>query len=293
MAKKNNNNNGGNNNGGGGGNGGGGQPKYTAPPVTSGDYETPPFMSYDPSIDAEIRANQRGIQDQMQDFATQKKIDRQDYRQSLHDIHQTSHRSRQDIRTEANRGERGFGEKRTDIRQTRQRGNEDFQTRMTGLFREYGIKASNQAQVANTRGVGEGGALAAAAAKRATNQGIEQTALTTAKQRQDEDIATALQRLGKDEGEFARDISRSKTRLGQDTQHDVKLTGRDFRRTRRSERRGLNRAKREYAASYLDLVQSSIYQARQMNPGAFSKYGERTGGNGGGNGKKKKKKGNN
>jgi len=250
------------------------------------DFTLPPFMSYDPSINAEIRANDRGLQDINQDFQTQRKIDRQDYRQTRTDIKQGFKRSTQDIKTSANQTRRGFKEKTADIHQTAQRGREDFRLQLNDMFRKFGIQTSNQAQAANARGVGDGGTLAAAAAKRESNMARDRGSLELARSRQQEDIATALQRLSKDQGEFRRDLSRTRGRLGEDTARESKLAGRDFSRTRRSARRENNRANREGYFSELDLTQAAIYAARQNNPGAFSKYGSK----GGDSDKPKKKK---
>lgn len=268
------------------------QPGSVKDPYSGSTFDLPPFMSYDPSINAEIRANARGIQDINQDFQTQRKIDRQDYRQTKSDIGRSFDRGRQDLKFGAKQARRGFKEGRQDIRQTAQRGREDFRLQLSDTLRKYGIQASNQSQMANARGVGEGGTLAASAAKRAENQALDVGKLQLAKQRQEEDIATALQRISKDQGEFSTKYGRSRERLRQDTGRDYKLAGRDFRRTRRQARRENNRANREAYISAVDLTQSAIYGARQQNPGAFNKYGERLKGGGGknGNGGKKKRK---
>lgn len=243
---------------------------------TGTTFDLPPFMSYDPSINAEIRANQRGIEDINQDFQTQKKIDRQDYRQTSKDIRRGFNRGRTDLKFGAKQARRGFSEKRSDIRQTAQRGREDFRLQLGETFRKYGIVASNQAQQSNARGVGEGGSLAAGAAIRSENQARDVGKLELARSRQQEDIATALQRLGKDQREFGTEYGRTRERLRQDTARSKKLAGRDFRRTRRSARRENNRANREAYFSQLDLTQSAIYNARQTNPGSFNKYGRKT-----------------
>lgn len=255
---------------------------------TGTTFDLPPFMSYDPSIAAEIRANQRGIQDINQDFRTQRKIDRQDYRQTKKDIQRTFKRGKQDLKFGAKQARRGFAEGRQDIRQTAQRGREDFRLQLADTFRKYGIQASNQAQASNQRGVGEGGSLAAGAAIREANMGRDVGKLELARQRQQEDIATALQRLGKDQREFKTEYGRSRTRLREDTRRDTKLSKRDFRRTRRQARRENNRANREAYFSQLDLTTQAIYNARQTNPGSFNKYGQRTNGGGGSGGGKKK-----
>lgn len=238
-------------------------------------YQLPPFMSYDPSISAEIRANQRGIQDINQDYRTQKRIDRQDYRQTRKDIRQDFTRSRSDLKFGARQARRGFREKGTDVRQANQRGAQDFRLQLADTFRKYGIQASNQSQMANARGVGEGGTLAASAAKRAENQALDVGKLTLARERQKEDIATTLQRLGKDRAEFGVKYGRERKRLREDTGRSKKLAKRDFRRTRRAARRENSRANREAYFSQLDLTQSAIYNARQTNPGAFNKYGKK------------------
>lgn len=242
-------------------------------PASGSTYKLPPFMAYDPSIEAEIRANQRGLQDMERDFDIQRKIDRQDYRQNKKDITRSFTRGTQDIKRDAQRTRRGFKEKRQDIRTSARRGAEDFRIKFNDMLRKYGIQATNQAQVANARGVGGGGTLAAAAQKRAENMSRDAAALQLARSRQKEDVATALMRIGKDQGEFRRDVSRSRTRLRQDTGRERKLAGRDFRRTRRSARQEIKRARREAAISEIDLTRQAIYNARQTNPGSFNKYG--------------------
>lgn len=255
---------------------------------TGQDFQLPPFMSYDPSIAAEIRANERGIQDINQDYRTQKRIDRQDYRQTRKDIRQSFNRGRTDLKFGAKQTRRDFREKAADIHQTAQRGREDFRLQLADTFRKYGIQASNQAQMTNARGVGEGGSLAASAAIRAENQGRDVGKLELARSRQMEDIATALQRLSGDKREFRTELGRNRKRLRQDTERDKLLSRRDFRRTKRQSRRENNRANREAFFAQLDLIQSAIYNARQTNPDSFNKYGGKIGGgNGGGKGKSK------
>lgn len=244
---------------------------------TGQSFELPPFMSYDPSIDAEMRANQRGIEDINQDFRTQRKINRQDYRQTRKDIRQTFQRGRTDLRFGAKQARRGFSEKTADIRKSGQRGREDFRLKLGDTLRKYGIEASRTAQSANARGVGEGGTLAASAAIRAENQARDVGRLELARERQQEDIATALQRVNKDRGEFQTKYGRERKRLRQDTRRDKFLATRDYGRTQRQLIRENQRANREAFFSNLDLTTSAIFDARQRQPGAFSKYGKKKG----------------
>jgi hypothetical protein len=266
----------------------------------------PPYMSYDPAYDAQIRAGERGYADAQVDYGVQKTIDKQDYHQSLKDIHQSFKRGRTDIKTQRTRGLLDFGNKRTDISKTATRGEQDFGLRLGALFRNYGIKATNQTQQANAQGVADAGTLASAADARAANFTTDKGALDLAHSRQSEDIATALKRLGTDQSQFLFDTHQSKHRLKQDTKHDTKLTGLDYSRERQAQRLALMRAGREAAINTSDLTQQEIFQAMNLHPGAFDKYGNpkpgspyangspnppKTGGNKGGNKGGGKKKG--
>ncbi len=256
--------------------------------VTAEDGTTftpPPFMTYDPALDANLRATQRGLQDIQQDFKHQKRIDRQDFKQTKGDIQQEKQRGKQDIGRDAARGRLDFTQKREDIGKSAARGEQDFNVRLGNLVTNYGIKATGQMQAANAQGVADAGTLAAGAQARAENFVRDKAPLDLARERQQGDIATALTRTATDEGQFEQDISRSTTRLGQDIGRSKLLTKRDFLRARIDQRRNLNRAEREAAIAVSDTTAQEIFQARQNSPGAFNKYGTKTGSNKKKNGK--------
>lgn len=244
---------------------------YTATDGT--EYTTPPYLTYDPGLDAQRRALQRGVEQAEQDFETQRRIDRQDYKQTKKDIKRDAKRGRQDIRTDLRRGRVGYQQKREDIERSRRRGEQDFQQRLGTMFLRYGIKARVQSQSANAQGVADAGTLGASNAARAANLARDKGVLDLAHSRQQQDLGTALARTNLAQSQFVSDIQRSKTRLGQDTKRSKKLAGRDFRRARRAARRELVRAQLEAAIGQTDITQQMIYQAQQTNPGAVDKYG--------------------
>lgn len=260
---------------GGGGNGGGNGNDGGTHAVGADGAQLPPFMSYDPAIDAEIRANQRGLQDIEEDYKRNRRINRQDFRQTRSDIRLSSNRGKQDIRRNAQRARVTYGQKRADIRTASQRGAEDFGLKVGDLLRRYGIQSRVQSQTANARGVADRGTLAASAQARAENMGRDLGEVNLARARQQEDIATSLKRLRTDRRQTRADFGRARTRLKQDTRHDVKLTKRDYRRTQREAKINLIRARREELFSEQDLVNSAIYGARAAKPGVFSKKGTR------------------
>ncbi len=242
---------------------------------TGGDYISPPFLSFDPALAAEQRAIERGLEDYNFDFKRQRRLDQRDYRQRKRDLKQEGRRGKQDIRTDKRRGLRDLRYERTDIQRDARRGQEDYGQRLGELFRGYGIKGTQQAQAANSAGVADGGTLAAAAQARKTNFMLDKKPLDTALQRQTEDTATSLKRLSGEKADFLQDTSRAKNRLGQDLRREKKLSKRSFRDTRRTAFIERQRAIREAEFGTQDLTAQQIFQARQLKPGAFDKYGKR------------------
>lgn len=235
-------------------------------------------MTYDPALDSNLAATQRGLQDTQQDFHHQKRIDKQDYKQTKKDLHQEKKRGMQDIRRDQSRGTIKYGQQREDLGRNAQRGEQDFNIRLGNLLTNYGIKATGQIQAANAQGVADAGTLQSAAAMNVANFTRDRAPLDLARSRQQTDIATSLARVGTSEKQFGQDTARATTRLGQDTHRSGKLAHRDFLRERIDQRRNLSRAAREAEFANIDTHQEEIYQARANSPGAFNKYGKKTGG---------------
>jgi len=164
---------------------------YSPPPIPSG--------SYDPALDAQLYAAQRGYGDTQQDVGTQQLRAGVDYGLRTEDIN------------------RAFG-----------RTQQDYDTSVQMLTRKYRNTADRQAEQAAGSGVVSGGVLLQAAAKRRANQGLEQTQLDTGLsrarddrdvalgraglgyERQNTDLGTTLLRAGRELGAFGLDTQAAK-----------------------------------------------------------------------------------
>jgi hypothetical protein len=132
----------------------------------------PPPGTYDPAIDAQVRAAQRGYGDLGQDYTVGKTraqddyltatgYDQADYQNALGDLTQTHDRSLSDLLL------------------GRSRGTEDYNASIAGLDRSYQRLGGRQAQSAAAAGVSGGGALAQALAKRTANEAIDRAPIDT------------------------------------------------------------------------------------------------------------------
>lgn len=217
------------------------------------------MFSYDPSIEAERRAQQRGLKDILKDTHRARVYAGQDLSQKQADIGRTQSRGLQDINTEYTQGVQ-------DITRRQTRGSEDFTTQLDNLVRGFQQKGQQQTQVANAAGVNDASTAAAAAARRAENLAVARQPIDTGRQRLAEDTATAFGRLTGQTG-------LATSRLGEDVTRDYSLAKQDHSRTIRDLLTKLRRAKREQQIGNLDLIQQEIYNARQNKPGAFTTTG--------------------
>lgn len=256
-----------------------------------------PYGSYDPAIDAQLRASQRGLDYLREDHRTAVRWAKQDLSQNLfdlgrkygrgrQDLNRSTRRNRQDIGIRSNRESQKIAFRRADLNLDASRGREDLASRMAAVGRQFTQQASAQKEAMNASGTLAGGAAAAAAEKRAENQAIAEAPIKTAGVRLEQDLASSLNRLkisenqlGQDTGRalnrLGQDRSRSVTRLGQDARRDRKLTHQGFRRGQLDRRRKLQRGIVEQKIGEADLLAQKIDSARQRSPGAFSKYGSK------------------
>lgn len=168
---------------------------------------SPPPGTYDPGLDQQARAAERGLVD----FRS--------------DAERDTARSEDDYLTARGDVERTRGEGIADIMRSRARGLED-------LDRRYARQASAQTQAINAAGALHGGALAAAMRRRAENRAYEQgrfmddSALSESRltgaadrdlgrlalghQRSGEDRSTALTRAEREHGFLGQDINESR-----------------------------------------------------------------------------------
>lgn len=217
----------------------------------NGGFKLPPFMTFDPSIDAQRRAQQRGLKDILKDTKRAKNYAGQDEGQKVADINQTQARGTQDIAT------RG-----AEIGLRQQRGTEDFSTQLGNLIRDFQVRGSQQTQSANAAGSLDPSTQAAAAGRRQENFNVARHPIDVGQQRLDQDSSLAMQGLGV-----------AQQRLGEDTSRSLGLAGQDYGRTLTDILTKRHRAVREERIGNLDLIQQAIFNARQNKPGAFTQYG--------------------
>jgi hypothetical protein len=129
-------------------------------------YGTPPTGSYDPALDAQLGAANRGLFDQGQDTQTQRERLGTDYNLQ-----------------------------RGDLITAEDRATQDHQRALDMLTRNYSQLANRQAQGQARAGVMGGGAVLQAAAKRAANRALEQAPIDTAYSRFTADNQSAQGRL--------------------------------------------------------------------------------------------------
>jgi hypothetical protein len=191
---------------------------YQAPPLPSG--------SYDPALDAQLGAANRGLGDTQADYATQAQRNQIDYGLQQDQINLGKTRGLQDLTT-------GFN-----------RGNQDLDRSVMLLQRSYSQLQNRQAQDAAAAGV-HGGAALQAAAKRAENMAIDRQPLDTQRARLGEDYATGTSRLNED----------TSSQLGQ--------LGIGYQRSTDDASTALARAQREGGQFGIDTQAQKAFQAAQ------------------------------
>lgn len=187
----------------------------------------PPAGYYDPALDAQLRASQRGLIDLRQDTELGDARAAQDY----------------------TFGMEGYGRERArgyeDILRSRDRGYEDIDRQVMLLQRGYQQLARRQGEGNRLAGVMSPGMLAKQMQIRAANMAIEQQPLTTARTR-----------LGEDYG-------RSYARIGEDYNVGTGRLGVDYARGGFDRGTALTRAEREQGEFGLDIGEQQRYQATQ------------------------------
>lgn len=232
-----------------------------------------PAGSYDPAIDAQVGAVNRGLADQVYDFNTGQARDLTDYGTGQAQIQRGYDRGVEDVGARRSALDTSFARGIAALDTRGGRALEDYRTNVGLLQRRYGQLADSQRQGASRAGVTVlgSGAFLQAAAKRAANQGIEQGALDTGLGRTQQDIATERGQLTEDHTTQGSLLDRLMGRLGEDTayqrgQLDLQLAPPSADNPyggRRSQDRvtGLTRALREGSAFGLDASSQRYAQA--------------------------------
>jgi hypothetical protein len=131
---------------------------------------------YDPALDAQYRASQRGLEHLRQDTGT------------------AGSRSGEDLMTTLSLAGRN-----------QQRANEDFDTQLQSLFRQFGLQGQQQAQSANAAGVLHGGTLGAAAQVRQGNLAFARQPIDVGRARTAEDYTSSTGEAQRAYGRAAQD----------------------------------------------------------------------------------------
>lgn len=259
--------------------GGGVGPKPAPKPsaVTAGGLTQPPFLTYDPGLEAQRRAAQRGLHDTEQDVGTERHYNKTDLVQALKDIRTTTGRKRQDIMRTNARSAQKLSNDEQDVQTKGQRASQDFGTQLENIGRQFAQLGHRQSEGANAAGVLDSGTMSAAAVARGRNQQLAEAPIHVGQERLNEDLLTALQRIGTARGELGQDTETAVGRLGEDRNRERLLTHRQAGRKDISLTRKEQRAKREAAISNADILAQEIYQARESHPGAFTKAGKKKG----------------
>jgi hypothetical protein len=246
--------------------------KPSVPSATSG-LTAPPFLTYDPAIEAQRRAAERGLEDTEAKLKTEGHFQHTDLVTAMRNLKRTAHYKRTDIGTTFNRGTQRLGYQEADTKQQAQRTGEDFQTKLATIARQFGELGQRQGEAANAAGVNDAGTGAASAVVRGRNQGFAEAPIHTAQARLGEDLAQALGRIGTARGQLSEDQSRSLGRLQQDVGFERGKAKREFGQDKFTRQRELEQARREQAIANQNLLEQEIYSARQNRPGVFSRTG--------------------
>lgn len=208
-------------------------------------YGTPPAGTYDPALDFQVAAGQRGLGDTVTDAATSARRGVEDYGFGVSDLNLQQSRGTADIGTRRDAVNRGFDRSTADIGTQRGYATEDHQRAIDALTRSYSRLGDQQGQQARVMGVG-GGVLVAAAKKRAANMAFDQAPIDTGFNRQLAGLDTSQGRLGEDrstalagldtaQGRLGDDTARGIARLGVNTQRGIADTGTQVQRAGREQ----------------------------------------------------------
>jgi hypothetical protein len=239
-------------------------------------FPQPPFLTYNPEIEAKRRAAQRGLEDTEENVKTKLHFGHRDLLQALQNIHVGAARHRQDIGRESQRGQQKLSFEEQDAKTRAARANQDFDSQLANIGRQFAQLGHRQSEGANAAGVNDAGTQAAASAARGRNQSLAEAPVNTARERTNEDLYTALSRIAGARGELEQDAGRSLTRLGQDTHRERRLAGRQYGREGFEGKREVGRARREQAISNIDLLTQEVYNARAEHPAAFGAWKKKT-----------------
>lgn len=194
----------------------------------------PPAGYYDPNIDSQVGAANRGLGDTREDSGTAGRRDTSDYLLNSAGIARGAarggedlsrqiaasrlgyDRAGQDLTVQEGTSMRGFDRAGSDLDQRSSRGGEDYSSSVQALTRNYSRLGGSQAQSQRAAGLTGGSAALQAAARRNANQAIDRAPIDQGFSRLTQDIGTARGRLGEDRSSAVDAFGRARGRLGED-----------------------------------------------------------------------------
>lgn len=209
----------------------------------------PPLGSYDPGLDAQERAAERGYDYTTKDIARGRERALSDFITAQGDIQ----RQKGDVQRE-------YGENLTDMLTSRKRGQQDYTSNLQTINRNFQRLGNVQAQRGRQAGLG-GGFARQAARKRAANKAIERAPVDLNFQRFMADSRLGQKRLGEARVRSIDELDRSAGRLAE----DYRRGGEDFDVTG-------YRAGRELENLRLDLADTRESQRQQTQGGGLPTY---------------------
>lgn len=221
----------------------------------------PPPDRYDPMLDSQQAAGERGLIDYTQDAGTGNRRDVEDYGFGRSDLQRAQTRGHEDIGDQRFDVGRGYDRTSADLNTRQRYGGEDYQRNIGLLQRSYRQLGAQQGAQARVMGTAGGGALLAAARRRAENQSIDRQPLDTGFRRLNEGIATDRTRLGEDRDTSLGRLGRADTRLDEDTDTGIARLGVQTTRGIEDRNLGVQRAGREQVFLGTDTATLKGYQA--------------------------------
>lgn len=278
------------------------------PPLSFSPSLTFEMLASQRGVDDTLKDLKREGKWERQDIGLERRLSRRGSRRSGSDIRRERGYALTDLSQNLGRGQQDIGFERADlgteftrtlgdIAQARTRGEEDFQRAIGNLDRSYSQMAERQADSIAAAGAAGGGATAQSARKRAANQAYERVDIDTSAQRQREDLArsesearedfgSAESRLGVAESRLGEDYSTGRERTLEEARTGLQRNSQDLKtrlsELRRARQRGhatrkteKQRAIREGTFAEAGLTQEAIFQAQQLHPNLYSRYGKK------------------
>lgn len=233
----------------------------------------PPPSLYDPTIDINEDAAGRGFGDYSSDYVRDfgepgtalggragtdytynRGLVTRNQGQSLADALRSNTRGGQDLDAQA-----------ANLATGEQRAGEDYQRATQTLGRNYTNLGSQQTDAARSKGIFAGGALAASANRRTTNQAFDQAPIDTGYARQQADFATAKQQLAQARTRQSEDYGTAQERINQSAGDQNYGLDTGYLRAGEDSSTALARAMRELQQYGLDSDKLRAAQARQNN----------------------------